>query len=44
MIDVRLTVHQQGRDAYVWRLTVNGALVQIVTRARRRHLALPRRN
>ena len=43
MIDVRLTVRQQGRDAYVWRLTVNGVLVQVVTRAKR-STALPRHN
>lgn len=43
MIDVRLTVQPQGRDAYVWRLTVNGVLVRVVTRAKRRTV-LPSRN
>lgn len=43
MIDLRLTVRPQD-SGYVWRLTVNGVLVQVTTRAKRRPLPALRRN
>lgn len=44
MIDLRLTVRPHGGEAYVWRLNVNGVLLQFVTRAKRRPVAVRRHN